>query len=114
MTTPSHSQSLSKSLPGNNISLEIINKPFRDFYISVRDISASTGYSQEVELYTKESLDYLGKERESPEPTLPGRSTTLNFKFRPIKKISACVVIKTYRPWQSGSESYKAFVIMFD
>ena len=111
--TTSYSQS--QPQPGNNISLEVINKPYDEFFISVRDISASTGYTQEVDLYTKESLEYLGKEHEVSEASLlPGRGGVLNFKFRPIKKTNACIIIKTHRPWQPGSESYKGFFIMFD
>ena len=105
------------ALTEGNITLELVKKPFKDFTIDVRDISASTGYTQEIDSYTKDTLEYLGEERVLPENFLmrPGSAGKLSFKFKPLIRDSRpYVVIKTCRSGDPGSASYKAFVITFE
>jgi hypothetical protein len=100
-------------LSSGNISLTLLKKPFKEFTIDVSDNSASTGYSQNIFTYTQNSLKYLGKEYTNV-TSIPGKSVTLQFKFKPLKKVRSYVVIKTGRSWDSKTTSYRGFVIVFE
>src|SRR3989442_1152250 len=75
----------------NDVPLKLIEVPFADFVIDVTDNRASTAYIQEIDSYTKDSLEYFGNEYVMPNDSIlvPGRPRILRFKFRPLKKVKS-------------------------